>query len=218
MVLERMASGLSGPPKISGFVLVLANMIPVVGVILWDWKAFDLLAAYWSENVVLGLLNIPRMLLARGGGNAGWPARTLAILLFCAHFSLFCAAHGFFVFAILGNRDIWSSPLLALPRMLGMAVTVAGGAIPAFVLSHLFSFFWNDVGQREYRCATLPGLMFAPYRRAAFLHMAALFGAFALSLLDSPVLPLLALIAAKTALDFGFHLFTHEVKPSAVFG
>jgi len=54
------------PPQIrlgvSSIALILANLIPIVGVIWWDWDIFGVVALYWLENVMIGVFNILKML------------------------------------------------------------------------------------------------------------------------------------------------------------
>ncbi len=47
--------------RTSTIVLVVTNLIPIVGVFLWDWGAFDVIALYWLENVIIGLVNVLKM-------------------------------------------------------------------------------------------------------------------------------------------------------------
>jgi len=47
--------------------LVLANLVPLAGVFLFHWEVFPLLFLFWLENVVIGILNVAKMLLACGG-------------------------------------------------------------------------------------------------------------------------------------------------------
>jgi hypothetical protein len=38
--------------------LIGANLIPVLGVIVWGWSVFLVMFLYWLENVILGLINV----------------------------------------------------------------------------------------------------------------------------------------------------------------
>ncbi|MGI9239888.1 MAG: DUF6498-containing protein [Verrucomicrobiales bacterium] len=49
----------------SALVLVLANLIPLVGVIFWDWSVFNIVVLYWMENLVIGVINILKMVTCR---------------------------------------------------------------------------------------------------------------------------------------------------------
>jgi hypothetical protein len=46
----------------SGVVLILANLIPLAGVLFWDWDIFNIVVLYWFENVIIGGINILKML------------------------------------------------------------------------------------------------------------------------------------------------------------
>lgn len=50
----------------SALLLIAANAIPVVGVLFFGWSLFTILVLYWLENGIVGLWNLPRILLARG--------------------------------------------------------------------------------------------------------------------------------------------------------
>ena len=42
----------------SGKMLIAANLIPLVGVLAWDWSVFHVVVVYWLENVIIGVINI----------------------------------------------------------------------------------------------------------------------------------------------------------------
>ncbi len=43
-------------------VLVLANLIPLFGVIFLGWSIFNIVVLYWMENLVIGAINILKMI------------------------------------------------------------------------------------------------------------------------------------------------------------
>jgi hypothetical protein len=47
--------------------LVLANLVPLAGVFIFHWEVFPLLFLFWLENVVIGILNVLKMLFASPG-------------------------------------------------------------------------------------------------------------------------------------------------------
>ena len=53
--------------RASTLVLILANMVPLLGVVLWQWDVMSILLLYWAENVVIGILNVARMASSAGG-------------------------------------------------------------------------------------------------------------------------------------------------------
>lgn len=48
--------------RASTIVLVISNLIPLVGVFAWGWSAFNVVALYWVENLIIGAVNILKML------------------------------------------------------------------------------------------------------------------------------------------------------------
>jgi hypothetical protein len=53
----------------SAWALILANVAPLLGVLLLDWDAFDLVALYWAENVVIGAINVLKILTCSPDGD-----------------------------------------------------------------------------------------------------------------------------------------------------
>ena len=90
----------SAPAAIA--LLVASNLVPLVGVLFWGWNLWSIIILYWIENGIVGALNVPKMLLARGGdGAGGTQGRVLMTAFFCVHYGLFWFVHGIFVWLVL---------------------------------------------------------------------------------------------------------------------
>jgi hypothetical protein len=50
----------------SAILLLLANAIPIVGVLFFGWSLFTILVLYWLENGIVGFWNVPKIVLAQG--------------------------------------------------------------------------------------------------------------------------------------------------------
>ncbi|MEN1679133.1 MAG: DUF6498-containing protein [Planctomycetota bacterium] len=48
--------------RVSVASLLVANGLPLLGVLFLNWKAFDVVILYWLENVVIGVINVLKML------------------------------------------------------------------------------------------------------------------------------------------------------------
>lgn len=48
--------------RASAIALILANLLPLFGVLFLKWDAFSIVALYWAENVVLGAINVLKMI------------------------------------------------------------------------------------------------------------------------------------------------------------
>lgn len=57
-----MKAGREVRDPMSGFVLIGANLIPLAGVLAWDWSIFEVVVVYWLENVIIGAMNILKMI------------------------------------------------------------------------------------------------------------------------------------------------------------
>ena len=50
----------------SAIALVIANAIPIVGVLFFGWSLITILVLYWIENGIVGFWNVPKIALAQG--------------------------------------------------------------------------------------------------------------------------------------------------------
>ena len=46
----------------SSRVLILANLIPLAGVLLFRWDILAILLLYWTESVIIGVINVFKMI------------------------------------------------------------------------------------------------------------------------------------------------------------
>lgn len=199
---------------------MLANLVPLLGVLQWHWPIGEIVLLYWFENVVLGVLNLLRIALARPTFNAAPPghARVLQrmkfflVPFFALHYGMFCLGHGTFVLATFFRKpeglSIGIGPDTVLQTLaLDTPMMVAAGAL---VASHTISLVQNFLLGGEYRRVTPMELMHRPYGRIIVLHVAILLGAFAVAALDGPVVALVTLVLGKIVLDLHLHQREHR--------
>lgn len=196
---------------VSGYVLILANLVPVVGVLIFDWSAFDVVILFWAENVVIGVLNVFRMWLCATDEIV---ARVGLSVFFSFHYGMFTFVHGVFVFSLFNQDRIGLAAAAGEPAAMIETMLALNLGIPllALALSHLYSFIWNYLGKGEYLTTTLTQLMKRPYGRVVVLHISIIVGGFLVMLLGSPAYALLILIAIKTTFDFKAHCKEHFEK------
>ena len=200
--------------------LLLANLIPLFGVLYLDWDVGGIIVLYWAENLVIGLYTALKMLVAAGASAFGH------ILFFCLHYGGFCAVHGIFVKELTEYAGIervadpvlgWPGPMVLLEKFYHLIDNVLAAApegylwvLLAMTLSHGVSFMLLYIGQGEFGETTPQKLMRAPYNRIAILHVTIIIGAFLGIKLDSPLGLLLALVALKIAMDIMLHNRSHR--------
>lgn len=224
----------TGSPTASMVLLIAFNLVPLVGVLLWDWNVATLLVLYWVENGIVGILNVPTILLARGpsevlaSGALPAGARLAAVPFFLVHYGLFWLVHGVFVFALpqfIGFGGGGGFPVIDAAPGVGWPVggaTAHAGAGPdmgavtlgavGLAISHGASFVMNFLGRREYLRVSAGAQMFAPYRRVVVLHVTIVIGAFMSLMFGSPVGAIVVLVLLKTGIDLALHRREHAVR------
>ena len=195
----------------SVLVLVIANLVPLYGVFLLHWPVFPILLLFWTENVIVGVLNVFKMLLASPTQPGAWLLKVAMIPFFCVHYGMFTLVHGVFVFVLFGGY-LTSGADFPDPGsvMRSIAGYQLGWAVLALLLSHVISLAVNYIGKGEYKQASVQALMGQPYGRVVILHITILFGGFVAMSLGSPAFALLVLILLKTFVDVQAHLREHK--------
>ncbi len=203
--------------------LVIANLLPLIGVLLLDWDVRYLLLLYWLENLIIGAITVIRMLHIGGLQAIG------TSLFFTVHYGFFCAGHGVFVIALstmgsdeLSGFDYPESdiPLLIPFDMLRGVLQWIGTHAPelyfipllALVISHGISLVRHHFIGREDEGRDIDDIMFDPYPRLAILHISIIVGSFfVIAAGGASVAPVLILvIAGKTWLDLHLHERAHR--------
>lgn len=203
-------------PRVATAGLIVANLVPVVGVVAFEWDLHSLLVGYWLESGVVGAASVAKIRHAAGTDDpedlpelelngtslsdlVGRSNRRIA-WFFVGHYGSFWLGHGVFV---------WLLPRKS-PRLDIAAPDVVAMALLGLVLYHAVSYRVNYLGRGEYRHTGPVTLMVEPYRRVIVLHLTVLFGGAALSVLGVPVGALAVLVLAKTALDLWSHRREHD--------
>jgi hypothetical protein len=195
-------------PNTSSAALVIANLIPLLGVLFFHWDLFTIMFLFWFENVIVGVYNVLRMAVAVGPGVLGGAVKLFLIPFFCVHYGMFCLVHGVFVVVLFGGGMSTSagSPgelaggLLSHSLHPGLLIPVL-----AIVVSHGISFFVNYIGEGEYKRASAQQLMGRPYGRIVILHVVIIFGGMAAKILGQPMIALVLLVVLKIAIDLAAH-------------
>jgi hypothetical protein len=199
--------------------LIVANAIPLLGVLFLGWNVWTILTIYWLENGVVGVLNVLKMARAAGpeptgsaatlynGRPVGSTASAKAVLIpfFCVHYGIFWVVHGIFVltlpqFQAFGDESagLASDPGAVLFVLVGLFV------------SHYASYRLNYIGRGEYLRTSASRQMAAPYARLFVLHVTIIIGGMAIAFTGASSAAVLVLVLLKTGLDLGLHLAAHR--------
>ena len=179
--------------------LLLVNLLPLVGVFVFEWNLHPLIRVYWVENVVIGMATLAKMGLAKQVGPVG-KTKLYKVLLFTAFYGTFWVIHG----AIL-SRVVFATP----PDGPFSIDFLFAGTVMAFAISHGLAIKFAHWDAREHEKVTAFTQMLLPFVRVGPTHVV-LMGAALLVLRLGTSTPLLAgVVALKVALDIVFHLREH---------
>lgn len=210
------------PLRSSAVVLILANLVPLAGVLLFDWRVLDILLLYWAESVVIGIINVLRMSVSRSDkllrGMPGHESRKDAlkkvpaaarsalklfvIPFFIVHYGAFCYGH---IMAVVALFDEGKLPGGLTDAIELLKIPEYWIAIASIFASHLYSFFANFIGSGEYKAVGAMALMHRPYGRIVVMHVAIIAGGALIAWLGTPLPMLIVLIALKTVIDLRLH-------------
>lgn len=168
---------------------IVSALLPLLGVLAFDWPVASMLGFYWAENVLLGVFHLFKILAARGlaidpsleraiGYNPNvTPEQAQQQLLaaqrfqhfvmpgvFVLHYGLFCAAHAGAI------ALLFDGAFADFATGLGFA-TLAASAVQHALDTRRF------VGDDELRALPRGLLMFQPYSRIVVMQLALLLGA-----------------------------------------
>ena len=191
----------------SGLALVIANLIPLGGVLLLGWDLGDVITLFWAENGGDRLLHAPQVgsrcpvggpalgTLLSGATTAGsWPSiSSSSIKLF-----------------VRGIEQ--STPEVQALTALADLFIPLWPALLALAVSHGISFYANFLKRKEYLGRKAAEQMGEPYKRVVVLHVTIIFGGWVILLLGSPLPALVLLVALKTGGDLAAHRKEHTVK------
>lgn len=198
-------------------VLVLSNLVPVAGVLLWHWDVASILILYWSENLIIGATTVIKMITRSPIGGL------FSSAFFVVHYGGFCAVHCVLLLALLTHISDpfgelhWPFFFIFVELLVNVTRKAFEFAprewIYAFLslcASHAISLVYTFFIRGERQRVTVQQLMSAPYSRIVVLHLAILFGAWGVMLLHSPMPLLLLLIAGKIVLDVSAEIKEHR--------
>lgn len=155
--------------------LILANAFTLFWALFGGWGLHEVMLIYWSQSVLIGFVNVFRILALRDYSTEGVKVdgrpvkptiwfKVYTAGFFAVHYGLFHLVYfmflGFYAFASKEAEPV--DPLIVLP--IGM-----------FFANHVYSFIHNR-RRDEARLTNIGYLMFKPYIRIFPMHLSIIFG------------------------------------------
>lgn len=196
---------------LSPLFLVLANIVPVLGVIFYGWDIADILFLYWYESAIIGFYNILKILAHKGKSEIHpllyMIPKLYAAVVFAIMFGGLMFIHVFLIYAIAtveistGYIDIGAFE----PTIIAMFAATWTGILSLFI-SHGYSFIDNYFRGGERERSILKTLLTLPFSRIWLMQVTLICGAFLTLIFGRHLYLLLLFIALKTAADLSAHL------------
>ncbi|MEK7447709.1 MAG: DUF6498-containing protein [Patescibacteria group bacterium] len=205
---------------LSSAILLAVNAIPVYGVLFLGWDIFTIMMIFWIETVVIGIVNIPKILMVPDVSKnipedasedykkfASAP-RSVVLVLYILIFP--CLMFIFYILIHLINAgELSETRDTNVDLSLGIPLNQLAFFVASFFISHLSSFYLNFYRKKEYLKTYPYSQMWGPVLRifpfwfAIFISMAFFNKAGGL---------VLVVIILKIIFDLGMHIYEHTKK------
>ena len=222
--MPRLLNYLSHP---SCLALIAANLIPLGGVLFFNWDFVLILGIFWAETGIVVYYNLPKLWFATletpdGPIGANSPQATrlgFAVVSFLVYGTLMqfhaVLLHG--VIDMLHESMEFGEQRRAFDAWEILDTLRNRDAIIALIVlffSHGFSFKRNYLDRKNIKRQTIVEQMLVPLNRVLPFHFALFCGMFAADMFGHVHLIIIAFVIMKIALDLESHVREHELHGS----
>lgn len=196
----------------TALILVVSNLMILVLALILEWSLLGIIMTYWVENVIIGVLNIPKIIMAKKQHPGHRPdtiwSKIMTIIFFCFHYVVFGALH-LFIIALLFSNDEATVPIHV--RIINSLESVEIIGVALLFMSHTISFIYNYIKKKEYKKVSPFAQMLKPYIRILIVHGYIFLGGYVLLFFDNAMIIMLILfVLIKTLIDMMSHLMEHK--------
>lgn len=175
----------------SDYFIISANLLPVLGVFVWDWSPLEVFMVYALETIIAGLFTLIKLGIVTvfrktdNWYNAGKITRQSGLffmLFFLLHYGMFVAIQtGLFVqVSGIGKKfhTGFFDFFIHWPQYIGKD---AWYMLAGFAISYGFNLVWNFLQTGQYKTISMMQLMFQPYGRIFIQQVTVILGSMFLS-------------------------------------
>jgi len=183
--------------------LIIANLLPIVGVAFFDWSLFNFLFLYWLESAVIGFYFILKTIkIARVRRGTVGAMLAGQCIFFFFHYGGFMLGHLMFIFFI--SQRYQSVMSFSWSGLFFLFLNLA-----TLFISHGISYKQNFIGKREYEKFFSVFLFWGPYDRIVVMHIVVLLGS---TLVLGKGWPLYTIVIIKLIVDYWVHTKYHKTN------
>jgi hypothetical protein len=173
--------------------LVIANLIPVIGVWFLKWSAKEVFLVYSLETIIIGIFTLLKLLITGllAKKTDVWQSTGRSVvkqpfwffmLFFMVHFGIFVAVQMGIFFSVSGIGDENGITFLNFfSRWPSLLTNEAYIMLGIFVISYGFRMISDFIITGDYKTASLGYLMFQPYGRIFIQQVTVILGSMFLS-------------------------------------
>lgn len=189
--------------------IILWNLFPVIGVLLWGWQPISIFVCYALETIVVGVFNIFKLIAVYRYGLPEPPEQTgtrgLGVIPFFAmHYFFFVFGQLTLFFSINGFE--FTGPLNAIHNL--HAIMLQGPyqiTLLAFIFNNIYLFIYDFCFYKKYKMRNMGQQMFEPYPRIFVQQFVVIFGSFIFKASGNDYAVLIVFVLAKIFFDLLFH-------------
>lgn len=213
--------------KFPNLILIVANLVPLFGVLFWGWSGKAIIVIYILETVIIGLLNVLKMItvyILNGTKNepplppnpdntimvTGWGL--IPFFVFHYFFFIFIQSVLFFAFSSMWDKSNPHEPYELINNFLPLINGEARYALIVFAIAN-GAYLINDfIISGKYATESLVGLMMQPYKRIFVQQFVVILGGFVFMLSGNATIVAIIFIVLKTAADYLSANYNHNSK------
>ncbi len=191
----------------AGLALIFFNLIPLLGVIYWDWKLFDILFLYWLESLVIVIYNGFKIHKVAKINQYPQPS-------YFVYGYIYFMLSGFWLIIICVFFGPLKSTFFELPGEaldLGVIFPLIG-----LIISHGISYKNNFLDNKEYRNLTVNQVFYAPIFRYSIIQLVVFFTGIGYLITDSIFFGAITMVVLKTILDLFAHWQEHRTRAKLI--
>jgi len=179
--------------------LVLANLIPIYGVLFANWNSINVIYYYWLESLILGVFNIFKIYKTANYHKISPRSFVLAFII-----------RYFGIVVIVGVVSILLIYINIGSKAFVFNLNYTFITLAMFLVSHGLSYKSNFIDGKEYEKANLVEQVSDLSHRIYAVVAIILFNAFMYSIFHEPIQGVAMLVFFKILFDIWLHLNEHD--------